>query len=457
MSKVNKSIIIVLIMTVLMISLLSCDNNNSDKVKKPIFHQAGQEQIILNPDKYEHLNVSKYYMQSGNYNEDIHVAISTPTKGAIIYYTTDGTKPTKDSKKYEIPIAVTGYGTETNIRAIATKTGMENSNVASATYKIDESGIYYPEWITPEVPFIPDNFPIKIHWYGIMYVFVAITTYVLLKIQAKNNKFVTTDNVDFVFIWGVIGAILGARLGHAIFIQPELWLKPWKIISPLDPEQGWAFTGIAGMTFYGGVFGLLFAIWAYCRVKRVNFYVVGDMIAAAFPLGYTFGRLGNFFNQEFVGRPAPSWLPWKMYYGMSGQYEVVARHPSQIYEALLQGVILWVVIWFVVKPRKLWDGMLMGVYLSGYGLARLITDFFRIRNDPLSGVFFLSTTQFIDIGLILLGIAVMFVTKMLPNTYARTFEYSRDLTNNDKKKKKDKKKDESIDDSSDTDGNSSNV
>ncbi len=447
MSKANKIIILMAILSVMVLGILSCDNVDSDKVKKPIFHKPGNENIVLNPDDSKGVNISKdVILHSGNYNTDIHVAISTPTKGAIIYYTTDGSKPTKDSKKYEAPITMAGYGTVTTIKAIAKKTGMEDSNIASATYKIDESGIYYPTWLKPQVPFIPESFPLKIHWYGIMYVLVALTTYILLKVQAKNNKFVTSDNVDFIFIWGVIGAILGARLGHAIFIQPELWLKPWRIILPVDPEQGWKFTGIAGMTFYGGVFGLLFTIWTYCRVKRVNFYSVGDMLAAAFPLGYTFGRLGNFFNQEFVGRPAPSWLPWKMYFGMEGQYQAVARHPSQIYEALLQGVILWVVIWFIVKPRKLWDGMLMGVYLSGYGLARLITDFLRIRNDPLSGIFFLSTTQLIDIGLIILGIVVMYVTKAFPNKYARTFEQSKDLTKNKNKKKKDEKSSNEVSD-----------
>jgi phosphatidylglycerol:prolipoprotein diacylglycerol transferase len=273
-------------------------------------------------------------------------------------------------------------------------------------------GIKFPEWLTPNIPGLP------IHWYGLMYVLVAVTTYILMRIQRKGRKDITVDHIDYIFIWAIIGAILGARLSHVIFLQPSLFLEPWKIISPFDFKDGQLiFTGIMGMSFYGGLVGVIVSVYLYCRRKKISFMVVGDMIAAAFPLGYTFGRLGNFFNQEFPGRPAPEWLPWKMYYwkkiGDSVIYDDVARHPSQIYEALLEGVLLWVVVWFIFKTRKAWDGLLMGVYVIGYGVARFITEFFRIRRDPpLRDIGFpLTGSQLVCIGIIALGIVILVLTK----------------------------------------------
>jgi phosphatidylglycerol---prolipoprotein diacylglyceryl transferase len=293
--------------------------------------------------------------------------------------------------------------------------------------------IYFPKWLTPDIP----GLPIPVHWYGLMYVVVAIIGYILLKMQVKEHKSITNDDVYYIFIWSIVGAILGARLAHVIFIQPELFLEPYRIILPIDIVNGKViYTGIAGMSFYGGIFGVILALWLYTKYKKINFFLVSDMLAAAFPLGYTFGRLGNFFNQEFRGRPAPDWLPWKIYYWdpknvngnlVFGRYEDVARHPSQIYEALLQGVILWLVLWFIIKPRKLWYGFLMGSYISGYGIARFITEFFRVRNDPLEGVFFLTTSQLICIGLIIIGLLFIYFTKKISE---------RSLSKKEKKAKK---------------------
>lgn len=275
-------------------------------------------------------------------------------------------------------------------------------------------GIQYPEWLTPNIPGLP------IHWYGLMYVFVALITYILMHIQLKNNKNVKGDDIYYIFIWGIIGAILGARLAHVIFIEPKLFLTPWRIILPIDFVDGQiVFTGIAGMTFYGGLFGVILAIFLYTRKKKLSFAEVGDMIGAAFPLGYTFGRLGNFFNQEFRGRPAPEWLPWKIHFwdDIGGQkiYDTVARHPSQLYEALLEGVILWLILWFIVKPRKPWNGFIASLYVMGYGAARFVTEFFRIRRDPLEDLFFLTTSQLICVGIIIIGIIMLILTKKQAN------------------------------------------
>ncbi len=390
-------------------SFISCyDKADENQVKTPVFHEPGNTNKVL---------------KSANYRSGITVAISTPTEGATIYYTTDGSNPTTDSDVYSKPIPVTGENTEKTIKAMAIKEGMENSMIADAKYTINESGFYYPEWLKPSIPGLP------IHWYGLMYVFVALTTYILLRLQIKKNpqikQEITVDDIDFIFIWAIIGAILGARLAHVFFIDPfidtpghKLILsEPWKIIVPFDFSNGITFTGIAGMSFYGGIFGVILTVLLYCKRKKISFIKVGDMIAAAFPLGYTFGRLGNFFNQEFKGYPASEGVPWKIYYwrhiGTPGVYENVARHPNQIYEALLQGVVLWIVLWFIIKPRKLWNGFLMASFIAGYGIARFITEFFRVRNDPLDGITVLTTSQWICIGLVILGIFVGWITKRI--------------------------------------------
>jgi phosphatidylglycerol:prolipoprotein diacylglycerol transferase len=396
-------------------SFISCyDTADENQVKTPIFYNPSADfDDIIN-------GKSDAVYKSANYRTSFTVAIGSPTEEAKIYYTEDGSTPTRDSEVYTKPIPVSGQGAEKTIKAIAVKEGMKDSKVATATYTVNDSGIYYPEWLKPSIPGLP------IHWYGLMYVFVAVTAYILLRLQVKKNPQVkneiTVDDIDFIFIWGIIGAILGARLAHVFFIDPfintpghELILsKPWRIIIPFNLTTG-EFTGIAGMSFYGGIFGVILTVLLYCKRKKISFIKVGDMIAAAFPLGYTFGRLGNFFNQEFKGIPAPEELPWKIYYWRSintpGVYENVARHPNQIYEALIQGVILWLVLWFIIKPRKLWNGFLMASYIAGYGIARFITEFFRVRNDPLQGITILTTSQWICIGLVILGIVVGVITK----------------------------------------------
>lgn len=293
-------------------------------------------------------------------------------------------------------------------------------------------GIRFPEWLEPNVP-LPEPFNF-IHWYGVMYILVALTTWLLVRYQLKDNKNVKADDIDYLFIWGIIGALLGARLGHCIFIQPEIWLKPWRVLLPIDfTSNGVVFTGIAGMSFYGGIVGVIIAFLIFARRHKLSFLQLGDMVGAAFPLGYTFGRLGNFINQEFQGRPAPDGLPWKMYYWTdygNGEkiYDTVAKHPSQIYEALLQGVILWLVLWFIIRPRKPWNGFIIGCYVAGYGIARFITDFFRVRNDPLKGLFPVSTTQFLDIGLVILGVVILIITKKIADKKKTTEETAKSVS-----------------------------
>ncbi len=396
-------------------------------IKKPLKEEDREKIInILKSTGYGQVSEVMFNKASGNHPQDIEVELTTSTEGAKIYYaigeklvdaygriSPSATEYSNDKKI----IIKKDEGTKT-IRAIAVKDGMMNSVVSKRTYIVsDKGGIYYPLWLTPNINFLP-GFLNKIHWYGLMYVCVAITAYVLIRLQIKGRKDVTRDNVDYIFIWAVVGAILGARLAHAIFIEPRLWTEPWKIILPFDFVDGKPiFTGIAGMSFYGGIFGVILSVWLYCRVKKINFRVVGDFLAAAFPLGYTFGRLGNFFNQEFRGTEAPDWLPWKMFYWDNNYlgdkvYEEAAKHPSQLYEALGQGILLWVVLWFIVKPRKPWDGFMMGAFVGGYGITRFITEFFR-SSSPKVLFETITVSHLVCFGLVIVGVIIMLITRVI--------------------------------------------
>jgi phosphatidylglycerol:prolipoprotein diacylglycerol transferase len=257
----------------------------------------------------------------------------------------------------------------------------------------------FPSWIRPEI--IPG---LPFHWYGLMYIVVIVITFLLFQYQVKEEKLeIKRNDVEDLFIWCIVGALVGARI-FAVTIfsaNDEYLLKPWLIFWPFRDGQ---FVGIAGMNYYGGIFGLVVAYLIFVRIKKLNGLKIMDLALAGFPLGYTFGRIGNFINGELFGRvtdlpwgmvfPAaksfPSELPWVQKItetiGMeiTGSMVNLPRHPTQIYEALLEGVILWLVIWFIFRKRKTFDGYIVSIYLIGYGVVRFFVDYFRM---PLTGDF----------------------------------------------------------------------
>lgn len=257
----------------------------------------------------------------------------------------------------------------------------------------------FPSWIRPEI--IPG---LPFHWYGLMYIVVIAVTYFLFQYQVKQEKLdIKKSDVEDLFIWCIIGALIGARIfAVTIFSQTnEYLLKPWLIFWPFRNGQ---FVGIAGMNFYGGIFGLLVAYLVFVRIKKLNGLKIMDLALAGFPLAYTFGRLGNFINGELFGRVTdapwgmvfpharrfPADLPWveeitsKIGMEVTTMQVNLPRHPTQIYEAVLEGIVLWLVIWFFFRKRRSFDGYIVSVYLIGYGLVRFFVDYFRL---PLTGDF----------------------------------------------------------------------
>jgi len=203
-------------------------------------------------------------------------------------------------------------------------------------------------------------------------------------------------DVDDLLFFGVIGVIVGGRLGEVLFFQPGYYFS-----HPLEIPAVWK----GGMSFHGGFLGVLAAVWYYARKTDRAWLDVTDFIAPLIPLGLAAGRIGNFINGELWGRPADPSLPWAMIFP---QVDTVPRHPSQLYQAGLEGLTLFVLLWwFAAKPRP--RGAVSGAFLIGYGVFRSVAEFFRNPDEGIFGVltFGISMGQWLSLPMILAGVGLM--------------------------------------------------
>jgi phosphatidylglycerol:prolipoprotein diacylglycerol transferase len=251
--------------------------------------------------------------------------------------------------------------------------------------------IDFPAWLKPEI--IPG---LPLRWYGLMYIFAFATAFLLYRRQVKERNFpMNDDQLYSLFTWGIVGLLLGARLFSALVYSGDRYFRePWLVFWPFENGR---FTGLMGMSYHGGALGGLLGIILFAWVsKKFSFREIGDMFAASIPLGYTFGRLGNFINAELYGRVTtgplgmvfPHAHPLSMREGWvreaaekTGTVPVdgwvnLPRHPSQLYEMVFEGIILWAIIWFF-RNRKPFKGFLIGLYFMGYGLFRFGIEYFR--------------------------------------------------------------------------------
>lgn len=253
--------------------------------------------------------------------------------------------------------------------------------------------IPYPTWLKPEI--IPG---LPFRWYGLMYLVAFAVAYLLFMRQVRERKLSwTEDNISGLFFWAILGLLLGARIFATIVYDTSgIYLeRPWLVFWPFD---GGRFVGLQGMSYHGGVIGATAAIILYARAKRLGVRVVGDLMTAAIPLGYTFGRLGNFINGELYGRVTT--LPWGMIFPHAEPFKAsepwvagiaakigmrlppgdalvnLPRHPSQLYEAFFEGIVLWAILW-ALRNRKPFKGFIIGMYMIGYGFFRFIIEYFR--------------------------------------------------------------------------------
>ncbi len=226
----------------------------------------------------------------------------------------------------------------------------------------------------------------KLHYYGLMYLVAFGCTYGLAVYRIKTEKRwrISLEELQSLLTAMIIGLIIGARLGYVLFYNLGYYLEhPLEVVLPFEFDGGIRFTGISGMSYHGGLIGTILASFLSIRKHRLGFRETADLLVPCIPLGYTFGRLGNFINGELWGRATTAAI------GMhfpSAPGDAL-RHPSQLYEAFGEGILLFILLW-TLRKRLATPGYMLAVYLIGYGAVRFFIEFFREPDLHLGFVFF---------------------------------------------------------------------
>jgi phosphatidylglycerol:prolipoprotein diacylglycerol transferase len=229
-----------------------------------------------------------------------------------------------------------------------------------------------------------------------MYILGFLASYLLVRLQLRRQKppIMAEERVEDLYFYLVLGLIVGARLGYVLFYNFRNYLE-----HPLEVVAVWQ----GGMSFHGGLIGAFLSAWLFSRKYRVDLWTVGDLVGVTAPIGLGLGRLGNFINGELFGRVTTR--PWGMVFPQGGP---LPRHPSQLYEAFLEGLVLFIWLWWSKGNNKTSGGM-VARFLIGYGLFRIIVEFFR-DPDPQIGFFFnfLTLGQLLSFVMVLLGFFLLY-------------------------------------------------
>ena len=239
--------------------------------------------------------------------------------------------------------------------------------------------------------------PLAIRWYGLAYVAGLMLGWRWMLAQSRRSgAAMTAGQVDDFLVWAAIGVVLGGRLGYALFYRPDFYLA-----HPLEALKLWQ----GGMSFHGGLLGVMVAMILFARRRGVALLGLSDMVSGAVPIGLFFGRLANFINAELVGRPSD--VPWAMIFPGAGSRP---RHPSQLYEAALEGVVLFGLLWWLARRIEAGrrPGLITGAFLVGYALARFLVEFFR-QPDAHMGLLALGATmgQWLSLPALLFGLVLI--------------------------------------------------
>ena len=255
--------------------------------------------------------------------------------------------------------------------------------------------------------------PLKVHWYGLMYLLGFGSAYLLALWRAKRIGW-TNDQVADLIFYCAMGVIIGGRLGYVFFYGFDRFIN-----DPLWAIRLWE----GGMSFHGGFLGVLVAGFLFARRYNTPWLEITDLLAVIVPPGLLFGRIGNFIGGELWGRPVTSpELPWGMVFP---HVDALARHPSQLYEALFEGLVLFLVIFiFTLKPRPRMAAS--SLFLIGYGLARFNIEFFREPDADQGFVLFnwMTKGQMLTAPMIILGVVLLIISYRKSNV-ARVAEQSR--------------------------------
>jgi phosphatidylglycerol:prolipoprotein diacylglycerol transferase len=237
--------------------------------------------------------------------------------------------------------------------------------------------------------------PLAVRWYGLMYLLGFVLFVVLGKLRARQNLLTGWHprDVDDMLFYGVFGVIVGGRLGYVLFYKLGYYLE-----HPLEILAVWQ----GGMSFHGGFIGVLVALIFFARNRHKRWLEVTDFVAPLIPLGLGLGRIGNFINGELWGRPTGT--SWGMVFP---QVDMQLRHPSQLYEAALEGIVLFILLWWFARRRRP-VGAVSGLFLIGYGSFRFLVEYAR-EPDSFLGLlsFGLTMGQWLSLPMIAAGVALM--------------------------------------------------
>lgn len=238
--------------------------------------------------------------------------------------------------------------------------------------------------------------PLQVHWYGLMYLLSFLLAWLLLQYQAKRFKLDwPTDQITDIVFYCALGVVLGGRIGYVLFYNfSYYWHHPVEIFAIWD----------GGMSFHGGMIGVFLAIWAWAKRYQVPYFQITDFIAPVVPVGLAAGRIGNFINGELWGRVTD--VPWAMIYPYVDNQP---RHPSELYEFLLEGLVLFIILW-IYSSRRPPQMAVSGVFMLGYGCLRFLAECFRQPDVQLGYVFnWLTMGQLLCIPMVMIGLILLFL------------------------------------------------
>tara|TARA_B100000575_G_scaffold207868_1_gene169177 strand:- start:7007 stop:7807 length:801 start_codon:yes stop_codon:yes gene_type:complete len=241
---------------------------------------------------------------------------------------------------------------------------------------------------------------IDIRYYSLAYILgLLIGLYLIKKLNRIKGNIIKVNHLDSFFVWAVIGIIIGGRIGYVLIYQTNYFLmKPFYIFEIWN----------GGMSFHGGLIGMILSIYVFSKINKINFFYLSDLVSVVSPIGIFFGRLSNFINTELIGRPTDFYISV-----IYPSIDNIPRHPSQIYEALFEGIILFIILIIYFYKRKYQKnyGFLSGIFLTFYALFRFFIEFLREPDSHL-GLFynFISMGQMLSVPIFIFGITIIIIT-----------------------------------------------
>ena len=259
----------------------------------------------------------------------------------------------------------------------------------------------------------PDDTALRIgsfamHWYSLCWLIGLVLAYLIVRRLYKEQK-IKEVLFDPLFLYCFIGILVGARLGHCLFYQPDVYLSSWQhfveMILPIEfnGNGDWHFTGYRGLASHGGTFGLMLALWLYVKKTKLNIWRVLDNIAIATPATAFFIRIGNLMNSEIIGKPTD--VPWAFIFE---QVDMLSRHPGQLYEALAYAVLMFIG-WTIYRrrPQRVGTGYFFGLCLTYIFTARFLIEFTKEIQEPFEAALPINMGQILSLPFIAIGIACM--------------------------------------------------